>query len=183
MRSCLALRPLGLPQGPGCRWGALGAWPPRLPSTPQPPSPPSLLSKQLLNPPAPRPLFQGFFFWTYPFFPTAAGRILPALGLKPLFLQGTSELVPLPSRQLPSRPAWTPASPVSAGPARSGQVLSGQVSATSGAEREALGTGAQPALLSTRPLPFQLRRPRPSRDPRERVPARGAGPHPTGHGD
>ena len=87
-----------------------------------------------------------------------------------------------PSRHVPSRPAWTRASPV-CGSAHGGRVPPAQVSGTSGAEREAPGTGTQRTLLSTRPLPFQLRRPRPSRDPRKRVPTRGAGPHPAGHGD
>ena len=108
MRSCLALCPLGLPRDPGCRWRALGAWLPRLrsaPSAPHPVStPPSLLCQRLLDPPVPWRLFQGFLFWTYPFFPKAAGRILPALGLKPLFLPGMSELVPLPESARPFPP-------------------------------------------------------------------------------
>lgn len=86
--------------------------PQRPPCPPDPVStPPSLLCQRLLNPPVPWRLFQGFLFWTYPFFPKAAGRILPALGLKPLFLQGMSELVPLPESAPPFLPRVDPRRP------------------------------------------------------------------------
>lgn len=121
-------RPLPHPKGQaecGAVWGSLGVqaaggepWAlgcrgsPASPLPPNPVStPPSLLCQRLLDPPVPWHLFQGFLFWTYPFFPEAAGRILPALGLKPLFLQGMSELVPLPESAPPFLPRVDPRRP------------------------------------------------------------------------